>query len=68
MGIRVTVSPTPKRVNIRTVGIGYTGNTTFRELTDVDVSDADEGETLVYDAGQNKYIIRALRTVDGGAF
>lgn len=38
------------------------------ELTDVDASDSDNNEVLVYNSANNKYEIKVLPTVDGGDF
>ena len=37
-------------------------------LLDVDASDADTGETLVYDANTNTFIVQVLPLIDGGTF
>lgn len=45
-----------------------TGATRLGELTDVDVTAADNNETLVYDANTNKYVIKELPIINGGEF
>jgi hypothetical protein len=37
-------------------------------LTDVDASDADNNEVLVYDETLNKYVVKIIPAVDGGTF
>jgi hypothetical protein len=37
-------------------------------LLDVDASDADNNETLVYDATTGKYVVRTIPNLDGGNF
>jgi hypothetical protein len=37
-------------------------------LTDVDASDADNNEVLVYDETLNKYVVKTIPAVDGGTF
>ena len=38
------------------------------ELTDVDASDVDNNETLVYDEVSGKFVIKELPIIDGGTF
>ena len=38
------------------------------ELTDVDASDVDNNETLVYDEVSGKFVIKELPIIDGGIF
>jgi hypothetical protein len=75
MSIKVTVNSVPKtRVSInnqqreivRTIGIAP--SQTLSNLTDVDASDSDNNETLVYDSTTGKYVIKVLPLVDGGDF
>lgn len=80
MSIRVTVNSvpknrvsinTPKNETIRSVGIAPTQVSNFLSgLKDVDASNPDNGETLVYDAATGKYVVRALPidTLNGGTF
>lgn len=41
--------------------------TSLGQLTNVDASNPDDGETLVYDATQNKYVVKPV-PVTGGTF
>jgi hypothetical protein len=75
MSIKVTVNSVPKtRVSInnqqrgivRTIGIAP--SQTLSNLSDVDASDSDNNETLVYDSTTGKYVIKVLPLVDGGDF
>jgi hypothetical protein len=75
MGIKVLVNSTPRdrisintqsRSTVRTIGIGAT--TKLASLTDVDASDPDNNETLVYDAASDTYVIKTLPVVNGGTF
>jgi hypothetical protein len=76
MAVKVTVnSVSPNRVSInnqqrtsiRTVGVvppvGQLAN-----LTDVDATDPDNNETLVYDETLQKYVIKILPNINGGTF
>lgn len=80
MGIKVLVnSSSPNRVSInnqqrktiRTVGISSAGLSqvdTLAELKDVDASDPNNNETLVYDSLTQKYVIKTLPEIDGGTY
>ena len=75
MGIKVLVnSSSPNRVSInnqqrktiRTVGLSQVD--TLAELKDVDASDPNNNETLVYDSLTQKYVIKTLPEIDGGTY
>jgi hypothetical protein len=77
MSIKVIVNSVPKtrvsinnqqRETIRTVGIAPSITTSLEDLLDVDASDADTNETLVYDAATGKYVVKELPIVNGGDF
>ena len=78
MSIRVTVNSVPKnRVSIntrkqetvRSVGIAPSQSDQFLSgLRDVDASNPDNNETLVYDASTGKYVVRELPNLNGGTF
>ncbi len=78
MSIKVTVNSVPKnRVSIntrkqetvRSIGIGTPQADRFLAgLLDVDASDPDNNETLVYDASTGKYVVRELPSLNGGTF
>lgn len=78
MSIRVTVNSVPKnRVSIntrkietvRSVGIAPSqADRYLATLLDVDASDPDNNETLVYDAATGKYVVKELPIVNGGTF
>lgn len=40
----------------------------FSQLSDVDASDADNNETVVYDEATNKFVVKTLPKVQGGTF
>jgi hypothetical protein len=69
----VTVKPT--RTIVSSVTIAPQTSVSLGSLTNVDASDPDDGETLVYDAAAGKYIVKALTidsnnitNVNGGTF
>jgi hypothetical protein len=78
MAVKVTVnSVSPNRVSInnqqrtsiRTVGIvPAIQEGRLVDLTDVDATDPDNNEILVYDETLNKYVIKILPKLDGGTF
>jgi len=78
MAIKVSLNTTGgNRVSINKQGstrvrtVGVSSSTLFNELEDlldVDSSDADDGETIVYDAATGKYIVKVLPNLDGGTF
>ena len=81
--IAVTVNQTstlvssikPTKTVVSSVTIGPKTILSLNNLTDVDATDPDEGETIVYDAGQSKYIVKAITVdsnnvtnINGGSF
>lgn len=76
MAVKVTVnSVSPNRVSInnqqrtsiRTIGVAPQEGRLV-DLTDVDATDPDNNEILVYDETLNKYVIKILPKLDGGTF
>lgn len=58
-----------KRTTVRTVGVSAFAQTTkLADLVDVDSSDPDNNETLVYDSATQKYVVKILPVIDGGAY
>lgn len=77
MATKVVVrSSAPNRISInnqqsktvKTVGIASASTNKLESLTDVDASNPDNNETLVYDSSSGKYVIKQLPGVDGGTF
>ena len=78
MGIKVSVNSVPKnRISInaqqtstvRTVGIApEVPKSTLVSLTDVDASDVNNNETVVYDEISDKFVIKELPLINGGNF
>lgn len=65
---RVSINKQSRDV-IRTVGIAPVATyNTLGGLLDVDASDPDNNETLVYDAAAGKYVIKELPVINGGNF
>lgn len=77
MSIKVTVvSPSKNRISInnqerkqvRSVGIVPENSNSLEGLSDVDASDPDNNETLVYDESTGKYVVKTLPIITGGTF
>jgi hypothetical protein len=68
----VQVKPTK---TIAAVSVVPTANITLGSLTNVDATDPDEGEVLVYDAANNVFIVKQIEfdsnnitNINGGIF
>ena len=77
MGIKVLVNSNPRdrisinsqnRTTVRTIALAPKNIGKLSDLTDIDASDPDNNETLVYDAATGKYVVKKLPEVDGGIF
>ena len=64
---RVSINNQQREI-IRTVGVTPTVFDRLSGLIDVDVSDADNNETLVYDASTGKYVVKEIPIINGGDF
>ena len=62
---RVSID-TQKRVEVKTALVPAVNKLT--QLIDVDATDSDNNETLVYDADSGKYVVKVLPVVNGGTF
>lgn len=72
-GSRVTINRTNTAKTVRSVNVPSTnqgggGSDTLAGLTDVDVSDADTGEVLVWNEATEKYEVKPVPVIDGGEF
>ena len=68
----VQVKPTK---TVASVSVIPTANITLGSLTNVNVSDPDDGEALVYDAANNVFVVREIEfdsnnitNINGGTF
>jgi hypothetical protein len=58
-----------KRTTVRTVGLSALAQTArLRDLIDVDSSDAQTNETLVYNSDTQKYEVKVIPAIDGGSY
>jgi hypothetical protein len=68
MKVRVSIN-NQNRDTIRTIGVGaVTGVTRLSQLTDVNVSGAQNNDALVYDSASGKFVSKTLPIVNGGNF
>lgn len=66
--IKVSINA-QKRTTVRTVGLSALAQTArLRDLIDVDSSDADTNETLVYNSTTQKYEVKPIPAIDGGSY
>ena len=68
---KIVVTSAPKNrisVNNQGLGAGGAGHNKFRQLEDVDASHLVDGETVVYEAEQDKFVVETLPNLDGGEF
>jgi len=66
---KITVRTAPKnRITINTKGSGLGRVDTILELKDVDASDIDNNETLVYDEASGKFVVKEIPIINGGEF
>jgi hypothetical protein len=73
MSIKVTVKP--KKAVVSSVNIGPKPNLTLGQILNVDATDPDNGEVLVYDDVLKKYVVKEITVtsnniinVSGGQF
>jgi hypothetical protein len=58
MTIRVSIKP--KKTSVSSVNIGPRPSLNLGQILNVDASDPDDREALIYDAAENKYIIKPI--------
>lgn len=81
MATRITIKPRKQNITVNTpaknriaintgvgIGGGGTGVDTVVELKDVDASDVDNNETLVYDEVSGKFVVKIIPIINGGEF
>ena len=71
----IEVSVKPNKTVVSSVTIAPQTSVSLGNLTNVDASDPNEGETLVYDATVSKYVVKAITvdsnnitSINGGTF
>lgn len=77
MSIKVTTQPKNRisiniqqKSDIKSVGLTGKGGSAqyLSQLKDVDSSDIDNNETLVYDEVSEKFVVKELPIINGGTF
>ena len=81
MTTRITIKPRKQNINVTSASKNRIQITTggpsavptsqidtLVELKDVDSSDADNNETLVYDEVSGKFVVKELPIINGGTF
>lgn len=77
MSIKVTTQPKNRiainiqqQTEVKSVSLtGKGGNANYlRQLADVNASDSDNNETLVYDEASDTFIVKELPVINGGTF
>lgn len=72
----LVVSVKPTKTVVSSVTIAPQTTVSLGSLTNVDASDPDNGETLIYDSNAGKYVVKALEgltsnniaNINGGSF
>jgi hypothetical protein len=58
MSISVTIKP--RKTTVSSVNIGPKPNLTLGQILNVDASDPDDGEALIFDAALNEYVVKPI--------
>jgi hypothetical protein len=65
----------PKKSTVSSINVGARPSLSLGQITNVDASDPDDNEALVYDAATNKYVVKPIvidsnniTNVAGGTF
>jgi len=59
---------TNQRQQVKSVNQVGPSINTLSKLQDIDASDADNNEVLVYDEASGKYVVKELPIINGGTF
>jgi hypothetical protein len=60
----LVVSVKPTKTVVSSVTIAPQTTVSLGSLTNVDATDPDDGETLIYDSNAGKYVVKALEGLD----
>jgi hypothetical protein len=68
MSISVTINPrtnviskiTQRKTAVSSINIGPKPSLTLDQITNVDASDPDDGEALIFDAALNEYVVKPI--------
>ena len=67
-GQPIEVKIKPNKTAVTSVEISRSTKFPLQELTNVDGTDPDDGEVVVYESSSNLYVVKALPFVRGGTF
>jgi hypothetical protein len=60
MGSSLKVHIRPQKSVVSSISIGGRPQVTLGQILNVDASDPDDGETLVYDGSLNRYVVKEI--------
>lgn len=64
----IIVKIKPNKTAVSSVSFGAQPQVSLGQITNVDDSDADNNEVLVYEEGSGKYVVKTIPVVQGGTF
>ena len=64
----IEVKVQPNKTTVTSIQIAKSASIPLSQISDVDSSDPNDGETLVYNASTGLYVIKTLPRVRGGTF
>jgi hypothetical protein len=64
----ISVTIKPNKTTVSSVQIGPQLSLSLGQVSNIDATDPQNGETLVYDAATGKYVVKSLNKVSGGTF
>jgi len=67
-GQPIEVKIKSNKTAVSSVEIARTVKFPLQELTNVDGTDPDDGEVLVYEASSNLYVVKTIPFIRGGTF
>jgi hypothetical protein len=67
-GQPIEVKIKSNKTAVTSVEIARTVKFPLQELTNVDGTDPDDGEVLVYEASSNLYVVKTIPFIRGGTF
>ena len=67
-GRPIDIAIKPQKTSVTSIEVARSVKFPLRELIDVDGTDPDNGEVLVFDSSTNLYVVKTIPIVDGGTF
>jgi hypothetical protein len=64
----ISVTIKPNKTTVSSVQIGPQLSLSLGQVNNIDATDPQDGETLVYDAATGKYVVKSITKVSGGTF